>query len=386
MPPFLAGRKDEIAEFERLLEQSTILENLVLTGLRGVGKTVLLETYKPLAIQRGWLWASADLSEAASVSEESLATRLLTDLSIVTAGVTISAERADGMGFRPERTQEYRLNYPLLEDMFRRTPGLVADKLKAVLEFVWSVLRGATQARGVIFAYDEAQNMSDQAQRDQYPLSLLLDVFQSVQRRDVPLMLVLCGLPTLFPKLVDTRTFSERMFRVVFLRRLDRAASRDAILKPITDSRCPLKLDEESIDLVVRHSGGYPYFIQFLCREIFDAFIQKLGAGERPTVPIDEIIRKLDADFFAGRWARVTDRQRDLLWVIASLDSCDDEFTVQEIVEKSRQLQGKGFSSSHVSQMLAALSDAGLVYKNRHGRYSFAVPLLANYIRRNYEC
>src|SRR5665811_1207743 len=68
MPPHLAGREREYAEFDRLLEQEEILENVVLTGLRGVGKTVLMETFKPRAMQRGWLWATADLSESASIS------------------------------------------------------------------------------------------------------------------------------------------------------------------------------------------------------------------------------------------------------------------------------------------------------------------------------
>ena len=69
MPPYLAGRQREYAEFDRLLAQEEIFENLVLTGLRGVGKTVLLETFKPRAMSRGWLWATADLSESASISE-----------------------------------------------------------------------------------------------------------------------------------------------------------------------------------------------------------------------------------------------------------------------------------------------------------------------------
>lgn len=59
--------------------------------------------------------------------------------------------------------------------------------------------------RGVIFAYDEAQNLSDHAKRDQRPLSLLQDVFQSIQRKEIPFMLLLTGLPTLFPKLVICR-------------------------------------------------------------------------------------------------------------------------------------------------------------------------------------
>ena len=70
------------------------------------------------------------------------------------------------------------------------------------------------------------------------------------------------------------------------------------------------------------------------------------------------------------------------MFVIASLENQDSEFTVQEIVEKSLILLSKGFTTSHVSQMLSALSRAGLIYKNRHGKYSFAVPLMGAFILR----
>ena len=73
MPPHLAGRDEETRQFRRLLKQTTILENLILTGLRGVGKTVLLETFKPLAIAEGWLWAGTDMSQSMSITEEHLA-------------------------------------------------------------------------------------------------------------------------------------------------------------------------------------------------------------------------------------------------------------------------------------------------------------------------
>jgi DNA-binding transcriptional ArsR family regulator len=195
-------------------------------------------------------------------------------------------------------------------------------------------------------------------------------------------MLALSGLPTLFPKLVEARTFSERMFHIIFLDRLSDPDSRDAILKPINDTKCPVKFSPESVNTIVKVSGGYPYFIQFICREVYDVFIQKVNAGEKPSVPVEEINRKLDSDFFAGRWARATDRQRELLGVIARLDSADEEFTVQEIVERSKLELPKPFSSSHVNQMLVSLTEAGLVYKNRHGKYSFAVPLLGQFILR----
>ena len=126
------------------------------------------------------------------------------------------------------RTVEHRLDYRTLAALFDQTPGLVADKLKAVLEAVWQGLR-AQGVRGLIFAYDEAQTLADHAERDEHPLSLLLDVFQSIQKKGIPFMLVLSGLPTLFPKLVDARTFAERMFRVVFLDRLDEKDSHAAL-------------------------------------------------------------------------------------------------------------------------------------------------------------
>jgi hypothetical protein len=382
MPPYLAGRQKETEEFQRLLKQDVVLENLILTGLRGVGKTVLLDTFKPLAIKAGWLWVGTDLSESTSISEDRIALRLITDLAVVTSSIEIDSEEIPGMGLRPERTRvSKKLDFGLMKEVYEQTPGLAADKLKAVLEFVWQCLQ-QRNVRGVIFAYDEAQNLSDHAAHKEYPLSLMLDVFQSIQKKQIPFMLVFVGLPTLFPKLVEARTFAERMFRVVFLDRLKDKDSREAILKPIQDARCPVQLNETSVAVIVTESGGYPYFIQFICREVYDVFLQKLDTGEKAAVPITDIIRKLDTDFFAGRWARVTDRQRDLLWIIASLESADEEFTILEVVEKSKKLLEKAFSPSQTNQMLSALSEAGLVYKNRHGRYSFAVPLLGRFILR----
>jgi hypothetical protein len=173
------------------------------------------------------------------------------------------------------------------------------------------------------------------------------------------------------------------MFRVVLLHKLNEQECEDAILKPITKSNCPIKLDETSVNTIIAMSEGYPYFIQFICREVYDAFLQKLKKGEDDSVPTDEIIRKLDTDFFAGRWNRATDRQRELLSVAAGLNH--DEFTVQEIVDFSREKLEKPFGGSHVNQMLVALCNSGLVYKNRHGKYSFAVPLLGKYILRQLE-
>ncbi len=374
MPPYLAGRENEEQEFRVLLHQEVITDNMILTGLRGVGKTVLLEYFKPIAQEEGWLWANTDLSESVSISEDRVAKRMITDLSPLTSSLVVSQEEATPVFSKPLKTTEHKLDHRFLQTLYDETPGLVTDKIKAVFEMSWRCLERAGK-RGVVFAYDEAQTMADHVDKGEYPLAVMLEVFQSIQRKGAPFLLVLTGLPTLFSKLVESRTYSERMFHVVFLDRLTDDACREAILEPLRES--DIQLSGDSVDTIVNVSGGYPYFIQFICREVYDLFI----AGTE-SVPVEEIISKLDADFFSGRWQRLTDRQKELLTVAAQLPDSDKEFTVQEITDSSKHLLERGFSSSNTNQMLGALCDKGLVFKNRHGKYSFAVPLLDRFIKR----
>jgi DNA-binding transcriptional ArsR family regulator len=384
MPPYLAGREDEVAVFKELLGQETILKNLVLTGLRGVGKTVLLETLKPIAVKAGWVWVGTDMSEQASLTEDRMATRLLTDLATWTTSYRLQHSERTPVLSMPERIVETPLGYSYLRTVYETTNGLTTDKLKAVFEHVWQTISKVATIPGVIFAYDEAQTMFDDADGSQYPLSMLLDLFQSIQKKGIPFMLVLTGLPTLFPKLVASRTYAERMFRVVFLDHLNESETRKAILLPIKKERAELRITDQSIARVYEFSGGYPYFIQFICRELYDIAIRGYEQGQHTGFmeTFTTIIQKLDCDFFAGRWARTTDRQRDLFSVIAAIEHCESEFTVKEIVEKSKEHLDKGFSASHASQILQSLTEAGLVYKNRHGKYAFAVPMFRGFIQR----
>ncbi len=383
-PPYLAGRTHEQDEVKKLLQQKIVTQNIILTGLRGVGKTVLLESLKPIAVQESWLWAGTDLSESASVTEETLAIRILADISRITSALILTqkTEKPPAAFTHNVETTIEPISYEHLYDLYSKTPGLTSDKLKCVLETVWQILPAKEKINGIIFAYDEAQNLADHAKQRMYPLSLLLEVFQSLQRKNIPYILILAGLPTLFPKLVEARTYSERMFHVIFLNQLDEEATKEAITKPIEDAKSSLKFSNATVDRIVKLSGGYPYFIQFICKEVFDVWITKIHQGQVPTIPEQDIIRKLDSDFFQGRWARSTDRQRSLLRVIAKLKMSNDEFTGQDVAEASKKMLKKSFSPSHVNQMLVALSTIGLVYKNRFGKYSLAVPLLNDFILR----
>src|SRR5262245_41424369 len=115
-PPYLAGRSKEIRQFRKLLEQDVIMHNVVLTGLRGVGKTVLMDDeYKPLAIKQEWAWVGSDFSEAAFVDEMSLCTRLLRDLSVFTSNLLVERQIA-AMSLRGTASGSSSLNFQFLRD------------------------------------------------------------------------------------------------------------------------------------------------------------------------------------------------------------------------------------------------------------------------------
>jgi AAA ATPase domain len=384
-PLYLAGRSHEQAEFVKALQQTNLTQNIIITGLRGVGKTVLLDQLKPLASQYGWLWTGNDWNEAAAVSEKDVATRLIVDLTTVLSPIV--NYRIDELPFgftnQSTTTDQRPLKFDDLWEIYNSTPGFDSDKLKAVLENVARIISNA-KIKGIVFAYDEAQNLADRKEKGQFPLSLVVDVFSNLQKRDLgcQFLLIMTGLPTLISNLNEARTYTERMFHTLVLDRLSEAETREAILQPIKISKSTLTFAEATIGRIVSESKGYPFLIQYICREVFDAWIGRMTTGEAPSVPMQEITAKLDLDFFAPRWNRATDRQQTFMQVIATLESSDGEFTIQDITAASRELLKKSFIPSHATQMLGHLSEKGLIYRNRRGSYCFAVPLLASYIRR----
>jgi hypothetical protein len=382
-PKYLAGRQYEIDQFKELLNQEVVMENLVLTGLRGIGKTVLLNNLKPHAAAAGWAWVGEDCSEQVSISEESIATRLLTDLALLTSGVYVNSPKTQ-LGFN-SATQEQRtyLTYDYLRNYYDQAPGLVADKLKRVFEHVWSILKTLDGLKGIVFAYDEAQNLSDQSQDKQYPLSLLLDVFQYLQRNSIPFMLILTGLPTLMTTLVEARTYSERLFRVQVLTRLTDEASIEAITRPLNNQSEIAGFDDKTVEAIVAASGGYPYFIQFICKEAYDVFVQQKINGTSMVLPMDTIMQKLDNSFFLARWQRATERERELLFIIANY--AEEEFGLNEVSDLTEKHGEKRIAPSQILRHFKKLTSDGLIYKTRRGNYSFAVPLLERFIKRNFN-
>lgn len=386
-PPYLAGRDAEIQKLEKLLDQDQILKNPIITGLRGVGKTVLLGRLEPLAASKGWVLVSKELSESVFVSEETLAMRLLTDLSFFTSTLQIKNKKTQIGLMGGEKVQVDRLDLAALKNIYERFPGLISDKLQATFEAIWPFVE-QTGKKGIIFAYDEAQIVSDQKEKEQFPLTLLLGMFQSLQKKGMKYMLLLAGLPSLYPRLVETRTYAERMFTVITLGNLDIDACRKAIEVPLKDKEVRFK--EESVQMIISLSGGYPYFIQFMCKESFDYFKLQLEMNPEslPQVPVDIIMANLDSDFFAGRWEGFSDRQKEFLLLVSMIEPRVEVFGAPEIlasVEKNASAYSiKAFNSNDISQLLGRAVDNKILYKVSHGKYAFSLPMFAAFVRRRY--
>jgi AAA+ ATPase superfamily predicted ATPase len=374
-PPFLAGRNEEHHHFRRLMTQSFTTQNVLITGLRGVGKTVLLDSLRKIAEAEGWIWVGNDLSESSSISEDRLAMRILTDVSEA-LGRVLSKQEGGPQGAEDINDATGKASphaFDVLRGIYERAPGLPSDRLKSTLIQLGSLVNRA-KARGIVFAYDEAQCLSDYAERNEFPMSMLIETIAALQKREgvSNCLLVLSGLPQVFEQLTETRTYTERMFHVMTLERLSRQDTTEAIVNPLKTLMPPLNASKALIEKVVDLTGGYPYLIQFFGKELVDQLVENGGMLNIYDFPSAEVLDRLDAGLFAARWNRTTDKQREALRIIASRPASNQlDFSAAEIAG----LAGDSVQNSHASQMLQSLCDKGLLYRTRHGRYAFTVPM-----------
>jgi hypothetical protein len=383
LPPFLGGRLEEQRFFKRMLHQKNVTENVLITGLRGYGKTVLLQHMRHMAEHNDWLWVGNDLSESAALTEERLALRILTDLA---TAIARKFTQTDSGGPDPTSSIRQRLDrvqqsdgdafaFDALKAHYEQAPGLPSDRLKSVLLRVTAFAHKA-RLGGIVLAYDEAQCLSDRAEHNEFPMSMLIESVAAMQKGEglSPCLLILSGLPHVFDALTATRTYTERMFRVMTLDRLSREEAWAALATPLSALTPPLHTPDELLLKVCDLTGGYPYLIQFFGSELVEQLLENGGALAAAQFPSAATLDRLDAGLFAARWNRTSDRQREFLGLIASRPNGRSvDFSAIEILGQ-RGASGD-FGAATANQMLLALSERGLVYRTRHGRYAFTVPM-----------
>ncbi|MGH9092232.1 MAG: hypothetical protein ACRDZR_12785 [Acidimicrobiales bacterium] len=373
-PTFLAGRTGELSRFRRLLAKSPeVPANLRIIGLRGVGKSVLLKEQE----RQADTWYTTrlqieprnnsedgvvDLLVHASEKARSALSRAVRIRKALT-GVAATAGRSLTVGF-----------HDIEVSLALSGTSRQGDLAKALFDTAELAYRQGYD--GYMVMLDEAQALRDDAGRDgEHPLSLLVAAINTLQEQEVPLALVLCGLPTLQTNLLKARTYSERMFAGESIGRLSDPESWLAFVRPLEGTG--VAACHDLVERVIREVEGYPYFVQVWGAELWDAAedagVWTLGIPLLEQIEAD-IYRRLDADFYEGRVLALTPAEADLLMATAACPY--PPLRTADIHELSDKSQG------NVNVLMGRLVEQGVLYRIQQGQYEYTAPKFHTFLQR----
>lgn len=372
-PLYLAGRDASLRRFGAMLRAAPEQQaSMRVTGLRGVGKTVLLGAFAEQAENANWEPAELELQPSHNTDEA------LHD----TIGGLL--ERARARLSRLERLRAaagktFRggsLSVTWEDISLSIAPGSqheddLAHSLFATVELAISKGRD-----GLVLLLDEAQLIRDERDRHgEHPLSLLIAPLVALQRQELPLAVVLCGLPTLASNLQKARSYSERLFRGEEVDSLPRDEALAAFSRPLEQSG--RSSDADVAEAVVEEVEGYPYFIQLWGSELWDA-ADMAGTDRLTTTLLDEarpeIYHRLDRDFYDPRVETLTPAEQDVL--LASASCPYPPLRASDLNSASDKTPG------NVNVLLGRLVDAGVIYRIRKGDYAYTAPKFRDFLQR----
>jgi hypothetical protein len=375
-PMYLAGRDAPLRRFGAMLRASPEQQaNMRVTGLRGVGKTVLLEVFAEHAQAQNWEPALMELQPGHN-TDAAIATTLRALLDRIRQRLSRVARLRSIAG---KALSSATLSMSWEEVSLSVTFGSKSEEDLARELFDTVQLALSKGRAGVVLLLDEAQLIRDERDRHgEHPLSLLIAPVVALQRRELPLGLVLCGLPTLAANLQKARSYSERLFRGEEIDSLDTDDAIEAFTRPLEQTQ--RKADPALTQTVASEVEGYPYFLQLWGSELWDA--ADLAAMDRFTPKLlkatrSEIYGRLDRDFYDPRIATLTAAEQDLLF--ASAHCAYPPLHAADLSAPSKKSPG------NVNVLLGRLTEAGALYRIRKGEYAYTAPQFRDYLRRRVE-
>ncbi len=350
--------------------------NMRLTGLRGVGKTVLLGEFQAIAEDNGWASAMLELQPGHN-TEDALVAALtavaqnsrerLSRVERIKKAVGNAARHAGSLGIS---WGDFVLTYDPIVGRPRE------DITRALFEVVEMAIEKGRA--GFVLLLDEAQVIRDETgPSGEHPLSLLISSVVALQRKEIPVGLVLCGLPTLTGNLLKARSYTERMFRGEEIGSLNQDDAREAFAQPLEEEGSFPGPEGVLVDRVIAEVEGYPYFIQLWGAELWDA--AEIGGVDRLTTDLLEavrpdIYRRLDLDFYDPRVETLTPAEQDVLLGTAFADY------PPLVVSKLNDAINK--TPANVNVLLGRLVDSGVLYRLRKGEYDYTAPRFRDYLLR----
>ncbi|MEV5296333.1 ATP-binding protein [Amycolatopsis methanolica] len=377
-PPELAGRERELTAFEVVLQRvarGRPERSLVLTGLRGVGKTVLLGELRSRAVKHKWGAGKIEARPDAELRRPLSAAlhRAIRDLAVrhrapdrveeVLGVLKAFALRSNKADAKPRDRWQPGIDVPAAQG--RADSGDIEIDLVELFTDVAEL--AADVGTGVALLIDEIQDL----QADD--VSALCAACHELSQSGAPLVVVGAGLPHVPAVLSASKSYSERLFRYVRIDRLNREEADRAVLAPI--EREDAGIEPEALDALFDASGGYPYFIQAYAKAAWDAAPDDPITVQDVQVAAPEAEQELAVGFFGSRYERATPAEREYLRAMAELTQGRDESAGTSDVAVYL-----GRKPSSLSPARDSLMKKGLVYSAERGHIAFTVPHFGHYL------
>jgi AAA ATPase domain len=390
-PPELAGRDAELDAFDVVLERiarGRPERSLVLTGLRGVGKTVLLNAMRSAAVRARWgtgkLEARPDqplrrpLAAALHLAVRELSPRQRDEADQVLGVLKSFAMKEDGAPGRASARLRDRwqpgIDAPAIPG--RADSGDIEIDLVELLTDIGGL--AADCGRGIAVFIDEMQDLGPD------DVSALCAAAHEISQTGLPFVVVGAGLPHLPAVLSASKSYSERLFRYTRIDRLDADAADRALRTPARDEGADWAAD--ALAEMYAATAGYPYFVQAYGKVAWDVAPASPITIDDVRVAAPEAEAELAVGFFGSRYERATPAEREYLRAMADLavpDGAGAVPAVEEAVATSSIADLLGRKPQSLSPARDALIKKGLVYSGERGRIAFTVPHFGRYLRRH---
>lgn len=370
-PPELAGR-DAVLESARVACGRALLgrnaRSMMLLGLRGTGKTVLLNEIGRLAESGGYFASKIEAPE-----HESLARLLYPEMRKVLRALS-GVEAAKHLAMRALRglrgfASIFKIDIAGAEIGIEPEPGLAdSGDIQFDLPDLFTAIGKAAQAggKGWILLIDEVQYLSEP------DLSALIVAIHRISQEGLPVLMVGAGLPQIARLAGEAKSYSERLFLYPGIGALDQAAAEQAVKKPIIEEDASIAPD--ALAEIVNRTQGYPFFLQEWSSTAWNNAdgpeITKQDVEDAYT----ETLASLDDGFFRVRIDRLTPKEIEFVKAMASLGN--GPYAMSDIA----RVLGKKLSS--LGPVRANTISKGMVYSTDHGYLDFTVPLFAEFMRR----
>ena len=369
-PPALVGRDELVEKYDVALRRALTGrpgKSLMPIGLRGVGKTVLLNRFQEIARDRDLRIAFIEASESGDF-KRLLVTRLRSVLLELDQGpFSRTVKRALGI------LKSFTYTLPDGTSVSLDVDAVAGSADSGVLsEDMTDLLRALGEAAhdrnsGVLIAIDEVQYL------DATELAAIISAIHRTVQLSLPVILVGAGLPQL-PGLAGTaKSYAERLFDFPRIGSLEADDARTALSQPAAEQ--DVTFTDEALGELVKITHGYPYFLQEWGYHVWNAAPQSPITIEDVRLAAPDVQHQLDNNFFLVRMDRLTPAEKQYLQAMAELGPGP---------HRSGDIASKlGVKVESVAPRRSVLIQKGMVYSPAHGDTAFTVPLFDEFLRRD---